>query len=258
MKIKKINQSAGVVANVVDNLNSISTQDALSANQGKLLNENKVNKNGDTIDGDLSFTNRHYISLEAGDVFEDNTTSNAFKALQKARVTRDGTKKYVEFGCGAEGAAVLEAQDETKAIMGRLEVRQDGTIYNYKSDNKLMEEECVPISKEEFFESLNYNILEFYAYRCGNMVNIQRCVIESITYPTTETQVSIGTIKSKYAPFSSTTIRAMASAGGGANINCIFMLTNANKADMYWTPDLKGTTSNCYIFNIMYFMKGSR
>lgn len=39
MKIKKINQSAGVVANVIDSLTSNSTTDALSAKQGKILDE---------------------------------------------------------------------------------------------------------------------------------------------------------------------------------------------------------------------------
>ena len=39
MKNRKINQSAGVVANVVDSLDSTSAIDALSANQGKILNE---------------------------------------------------------------------------------------------------------------------------------------------------------------------------------------------------------------------------
>lgn len=39
MKIKKIAQSAGVVATVVDNLESNSATDALSAKQGKILNK---------------------------------------------------------------------------------------------------------------------------------------------------------------------------------------------------------------------------
>lgn len=39
MKIKKISQSAGVVANVVNSLDSNSSIEALSANQGKILNE---------------------------------------------------------------------------------------------------------------------------------------------------------------------------------------------------------------------------
>lgn len=43
MKIKKIAQTPGVVATVVDNLHSGSSKDALSANQGKILNESIVN-----------------------------------------------------------------------------------------------------------------------------------------------------------------------------------------------------------------------
>lgn len=39
MKIKKISQSAGVIADVVNSLDSNSSTDALSANQGKALNE---------------------------------------------------------------------------------------------------------------------------------------------------------------------------------------------------------------------------
>ena len=43
MKIKKINQSSGYVGSIVDSLESASNQDALSANQGKILNETKAN-----------------------------------------------------------------------------------------------------------------------------------------------------------------------------------------------------------------------
>lgn len=39
MKIKKIAQTPGLVATVVDNLTSTSTTDALSANQGRVLND---------------------------------------------------------------------------------------------------------------------------------------------------------------------------------------------------------------------------
>lgn len=42
MKIRKIAQTPGLVATVVDNLTSTSTTDALSANQGRILNE-KIN-----------------------------------------------------------------------------------------------------------------------------------------------------------------------------------------------------------------------
>ena len=43
MKIKKIAQTPGLVATVVDNSTSSSTIDALSANQGKVLNEKITN-----------------------------------------------------------------------------------------------------------------------------------------------------------------------------------------------------------------------
>ena len=42
MKIRKIAQTPGLVATVVDNLTSTSTTDALSANQGRILNK-KIN-----------------------------------------------------------------------------------------------------------------------------------------------------------------------------------------------------------------------
>lgn len=69
MKIKKINQSAGVVANVVDNLNSTTALDALSANQGKILNE-KIEENKLELDkfnyiGGHNFiiSNSHHIEM---------------------------------------------------------------------------------------------------------------------------------------------------------------------------------------------------
>ena len=51
MKIKKIAQTPGVVATVVDNLNSISTTDALSANQGKILNDKFIYSTQEKIIG---------------------------------------------------------------------------------------------------------------------------------------------------------------------------------------------------------------
>ena len=43
MQIKKIAQTPGLVATVVDNLTNSSTIDALSANQGRVLNEKITN-----------------------------------------------------------------------------------------------------------------------------------------------------------------------------------------------------------------------
>lgn len=49
--IIKAKQSSGVVANVVDDLNSTSTVDALSANQGRLLNEKTIYDSGNNANG---------------------------------------------------------------------------------------------------------------------------------------------------------------------------------------------------------------
>ena len=60
MKIKKIAQSAGVVATVVDNLNSTSALDALSAKQGNVLNKKieeetlALYENGGTTDANTT------------------------------------------------------------------------------------------------------------------------------------------------------------------------------------------------------------
>lgn len=56
MKIKKINQSAGVIGNVVDNLNSTSALDALSAKQGKELKTMIENINIDNSGSGTSTT----------------------------------------------------------------------------------------------------------------------------------------------------------------------------------------------------------
>lgn len=54
MKIRKIAQTPGLVATVVDNLIGTSKVDALSANQGKILNENKLNFEYSKKIGDIS------------------------------------------------------------------------------------------------------------------------------------------------------------------------------------------------------------
>lgn len=72
MKIRKIAQTPGLVATVVDNLTSSSTIDALSANQGRVLNEKITNlttysteevKTGETwIDGKPIYRKVVYVN----------------------------------------------------------------------------------------------------------------------------------------------------------------------------------------------------
>ena len=83
MQIKKIAQTPGLVATVVDNLTNSSTIDALSANQGRVLNEKITNlttysteevKTGETwIDGKPIYR----IVVE----FTLNSTVNAYKNI---------------------------------------------------------------------------------------------------------------------------------------------------------------------------------
>lgn len=51
---------AAATTNVVDNLSSTSGTDALSANQGRVLNQNKLDKSGGTISGDLTIEGQTY------------------------------------------------------------------------------------------------------------------------------------------------------------------------------------------------------
>lgn len=258
MKIKKISQSAGVIADVVNSLDSNSSTDALSANQGKVLKEevnSKVSKNGDTMTGSLLFEQGKYITQEGADTFEENNFG-AFTAIEKWRTIQDGTKKKVSFGHGSLGAAVLEAQDDQGNVNGRLEVRQDGTIYNYVTKNNLTEEEEIEIPASEFFGTLNYNLMDWKCYRRGNMINLQRCVIEGVNFTGAE-EIDIGTVKTEYSPYGNCTIRIMASIGGGANINGILMITApSNRVAMYYNQDLIGNSVNTYIFNTTYLAKG--
>lgn len=92
--IIKAKQSAGVVATVVDNLSSTSSTDALSANQGKLLNDkinetnnksaitvkcnSNINYNGQNADVTINFTD---VSLQKG---SNLLYSNGIFTAQKA------------------------------------------------------------------------------------------------------------------------------------------------------------------------------
>lgn len=60
---------------VIDNLNSTSTKDVLSAYQGKVLNDTKLDKSGGTIDGDLTVNGDCLYYGTAGYVGSNGTTS---------------------------------------------------------------------------------------------------------------------------------------------------------------------------------------
>lgn len=94
MKIKKISQSAGVIADVVNSLDSNSSTDALSANQGKVLNE-KIEQ-CKVIDVDIlpeiTDENRNQILRYNGDLY---AVANTAVDIPLAQGMQIGGKKLI-------------------------------------------------------------------------------------------------------------------------------------------------------------------
>ena len=86
----------------------------------KDLDDNKVNKSGDTLTGFLDFNNK-----------------DEYHAFRKAR-TINGVDYNANFGIGANQSARIEFQDANENLLGNLEVRSDG-IYNGKTNQNLPE-----------------------------------------------------------------------------------------------------------------------
>ena len=95
MKIRKIRQSAGLIATVIDVLTSTSKTDALSANQGRLLNQNKLDKSGGNITGSLI--------LEKGFTSYESTTISKSSGSAYHIAKRTDTDTEVWFGVGSGG-----------------------------------------------------------------------------------------------------------------------------------------------------------
>ena len=88
MKIRKIAQTPGLVATVVDNLTSTSTTDALSANQGKVLNEKITNKA--TIDSSWTELNTKIVELQG---IEETDIVNVYPIWSENKETRKKEKE---------------------------------------------------------------------------------------------------------------------------------------------------------------------
>lgn len=86
------------------------------------ISKQKVNKSGDTMTGPLVIENK-----------------NAFTGVDKTR-TVNGTDYTARFGVGADGSASLELHANS-ATLGRIDVRTDGTIKNWKSGKILQEKD---------------------------------------------------------------------------------------------------------------------
>lgn len=84
------------------------------------LSDNKVNRSGDTLSGELQFNNK-----------------NDYGAIRKTR-TINGTDYNANFGIGANQSARIEFQDSNQINLCTLEVRANG-IYNGMSNRRLPE-----------------------------------------------------------------------------------------------------------------------
>lgn len=80
----------------------------------------KVNKTGDTLTGELDFQN-----------------TDSYYAIKKSRIVEDNEHKLT-VGIGVNGSSVLENYDGD-TLVGRLEVRPNGEIWNAKNNCKILE-----------------------------------------------------------------------------------------------------------------------
>ena len=140
--IIKAKQSAGVVATVVDNLNSTSITDALSANQGKILNEKII---GTILYEDSTGTLGNVTLSDAAENY--NTIEIFYKTSRRSESVKvaDFTNKEIclSFTIIASNAAIYLTKEVTIAgttitrnyenqYIVNAEITQTDTIYIYK------------------------------------------------------------------------------------------------------------------------------
>lgn len=118
MKIKKVAQSAGLVATVVDNLESNSPTDGLSANQGRILNEKfetkiitgQENATNEFIDGKRVFVRRYAVGQMPNATTLDINSDIIFNKILIIRLEgvaihrEDGTALPLNFANPVENA----------------------------------------------------------------------------------------------------------------------------------------------------------
>lgn len=115
----------------------------------KDLDDNKVNKSGDTLTGELLFKN-----------------TDDFAAIRKNR-TLNGTDYQLTVGLGTNGSARMEYADASK-VLGSIEVRSNG-VYNGVSGKKLAEQ-----SNGWTNATLSQNVKALIRYfKVGKMVVVQ-------------------------------------------------------------------------------------
>ena len=141
----------------------------------KDLDDNKVNKSGDTLTGELNFNNK-----------------NDYAAIRKTR-TINGADYNVNIGIGANQSARMEFQDANNNVLGSVEARSGG-IYNGVSGKKLLEEEKV------VSVTSNFKIDDQSCFKLQNSLNIGLNIYNSNSTFAKQTWVTIAQLPVGYRP----------------------------------------------------------
>lgn len=133
----------------------------------KNVDEGKIDKNGDTINGVLSFNNK------TEDVaIEKTTTVNNIDYIGSFAVSSDSDDK---------GVVVIE-NNSNNTTLGRLEIKQDGNIYNGLTNKKILDEAIMQrISSDMFDFPSDVQLLQNQSFRIGNMIFLNIKVNANIT-----------------------------------------------------------------------------
>lgn len=120
LKQKQYNDNIENKEKINEIIDALETVDSNITNINTNLN-NKVSKSGDTLTGELLFVNK-----------------NDYGAIRKTR-TIDGADYSLSVGVGANKSARLELYTG-QGIVGQLDVKNDGTIWNGKTNRRLLED----------------------------------------------------------------------------------------------------------------------
>lgn len=133
----------------------------------KNVDEGKIDKNGDTINGALSFNNK------TEDVaIEKTTTVNNIDYIGSFAVSSDSDDK---------GVVVIE-NNSNNTTLGRLEIKQDGNIYNGLTNKKILDEAIMQRINSDMFDfPSDVQLLQNQSFRIGNMIFLNIKVNANIT-----------------------------------------------------------------------------
>lgn len=104
-----------------------------------------VKKSGDTMTGPLEIEDK-----------------NNFLGVKKSRIV-NGVEYNANFGVGADGSASVELSLNSNTI-GRIDIRPDGKIKNYKTGKILIEEDEIYYKSGDRIEYLNPNTFNVVGY----------------------------------------------------------------------------------------------